>query len=164
MTGMRLEHRPGIAYCALPVDVTMATLAAVVPDAMDDLERYMASRGIQPTGPSLIRYRTVSEHHPFTIEVGWAVEHGPWIDAPFIADTLPAGRYAAASHVGPYSELHAVTSALLEWGTDEGAIFDVIRADNGDHWLSWYELYADDPVEGPDGPEGAVEVCLRVLD
>lgn len=163
MTTMRLEQRPAMAYCALPVDVTMATIAAVVPDAVDDLERYMASRGIQPTGGTLMRYRTVSEEHPFTVEVAWVVEHGPWIEAPFVADAVPAGRYAVAIHDGTYGDLSAVTSELLDWGVQEGVVFDVIRAD-GEHWSSWYELYTTEPVDGPRGPQGRVEVCLRVLD
>jgi AraC family transcriptional regulator len=161
---MRVESRSAVTYCALPVEVTMRTLAAALSPAFEELERYMASRGIQPSGPSLVRYRTVSERAPFVVEVGWVVEESPWIDMPFVADTLPEGRYAVAEHHGPFAQVSAITGELLEWGRSEEMVFDVIHTVEGSDWASWYELYSGDAVYGPHGPAGAVEVCLGVID
>ncbi|MEX0914148.1 MAG: GyrI-like domain-containing protein [Demequina sp.] len=161
---MRVESRPALTYCALPVEVTMSTLTSAMGPAIDELERYMDSRGIQPSGPSLLRYRTVSERAPFIVEVGWVMEETPWIDVPFVADTLPAGRYAVAVHEGPYSQLSATTGELLDWGRAEHMIFDVIHTSEGSEWASWYELYTGVPAYGPDGPAGTVEVCVGVID
>lgn len=158
MASPSLERREALTYCAIPVDVTMGTLAAIVPGAIDQLEQYLGSRGIEPAGPSLIRYRTVSEQAPFTVEVGWVTEPGIWIDAPFVADVLPAGRYATLRHDGPYAELHEATARLHAWADQIAEPYDVTAGPAGELWECWYELYLDDPHVGPQGPQGAVEI------
>lgn len=158
---LRVERRAATTYCAVPIEVTMASIGERVPEAIDDLERYMASRGIEAVGPSLIRYRSVSDEHPFTIEVGWVTREDVWIDAPFVADALPQGDYAVSVHHGPYADLSAATARLLEWGAGAGLDFAAGRVGTGaDAWECWYEFYVSDPVVGPHGPEGAVEICL----
>jgi hypothetical protein len=152
-----------MTYCALPVTVTMESIPARVAGALDDVERYLSSRGIEITGPSLIRYRFVSEVVPFSIEVGWLIDAEIWIDAPFMADVLPEGAYAMLTHEGPYSQLGVDTGTLLAWGEREGVNFDVKRADAGDVWTCWYEVYVDDPVDGPEGLGGPVEICLLTV-
>ncbi|PKQ27039.1 MAG: hypothetical protein CVT64_00900 [Actinobacteria bacterium HGW-Actinobacteria-4] len=171
-----LTRLPALTYVAALVDVTMDSIGERVVEALDELERYMASRGIDPAGPSLIRYRALSEHTPFMIEVGWITAEGLWIDAPYVADVLPEGHYATATHVGPYGALGDSTDELLRWADAEGVTFAVANAPGvpahggdlvigtesapGGEWGCWYELYVTDPVESPAGPWGTVEIRM----
>ena len=158
----RVEHRAAVVYCALPVSVRMDTIGADVPGAYDELETYMSSRGIQPAGPALLRYRTISETAPFVIDVGWVTEEAVWIDSPYVADVLPEGDYVVLTYEGPYADLSAATGRALDWATAQNLKFDAQTQSAGDDWASWYELYETDPVDGPRGPEGTVTICLKV--
>lgn len=165
-----LVNLPALTYVAARLEVTMDSIGERVGETLDELERYMASRGIEPAGPSLIRYRAVSVDAPFVIEVGWVTEEGIWIDAPYAADVLPQGRYVTATHVGPYSGLSASTGETLDWADAEGVRFDVASArssgdgpvtgDAYEAWGCWYELYVTDSVASPAGPAGTVEIRL----
>lgn len=161
MSEPEVVRRAALTYCALPVRVTMDSLASEVPAAVEELERYMASRGIQPSGTSLIRYRTVSSAEPFVIDVGWVTEEDIWIDAPFVADVCPAGTYVELAHQGPFAELTAATARALHWGASHDVQFDT---QPDDAWACWYELYESDPIDGPTGPEGVVRICLKLRD
>jgi hypothetical protein len=155
-----LTTLPALTYVAARVEVTMESIGERVAEAFDELERYMASRGIEPAGPSLIRYRTVSVDTPFVVEAGWVTAEGIWIDAPYVAELLPAGVYATATHVGPYGELGTSTGDLLHWA-DAAAVTFAAGVEPDDHeWGCWYEFYVTDPVEGADGPSGTVEIRM----
>lgn len=160
----RAERREPITYVALPVQVTMADIGERIGGAYDQLDRYLASRGINPSGPSLVRYRVLDMDGSFTIEVGWIIAEGTWIDAPFVADALPAGRYAVGAFDGPYASLEEVTGETMMWADLQNLTFDITPAADGDDWAGRVELYLDDPREGPAGLEGPVEVCLLTLD
>jgi hypothetical protein len=97
---------------------------------------------------------------PFVIEVGWVIPEDTWVDAPFVADGLPGGRYAVASYSGPFADLVEVTTETLIWADLEGLTFDVAPAQGGEYWASRVEFYLDDPPLGPAGLEGSVEVCI----
>ncbi len=161
MTDASIGRRQALTYCALPVRVRMESIAHDVPCALEELERYMASRGIQPAGSSLIRYRSVTNGEPFVIEVGWVTHEDIWIDAPFVADVLPEGTYVTWHHDGPFADLTRATSEALVWGERHGAVYDIHE---GQAWASWYELYESDPRDGSRGPEGAVAICLKILE
>lgn len=138
----------------------METIAERIGTAYEDLNRYMASRGIEPTGPSLIRYRRANFTEPFIIEAGWVVDESVWIEAPFVADVLPPGLYVVGDHFGPYSALAETTRATMQWGDEKAVTYAFEKRSDGDRWDCWYELYVTDPEYGPDGPSGHVQVCL----
>lgn len=159
----RAEHREPVTYVALPVTVTMNDIGERIGAAYNQLDVYLASRGINPTGPSLVRYRRLDMRGPFTIEVGWVIDEGTWIDLPYVADVLPPGRYAVASYDGPYSKLDEVTRETMMWADLNDLNFDVAPGEGGE-WASRVELYLEDPRAGEDGLEGPVEVAILTLD
>lgn len=159
----RAESREPVAYVALPVTVTMQHMGERIGAAYNQLDVYLASRGINPIGPSLVRYRRMDTRGHFTVEVGWVIAEGTWIDLPYVADTLPPGRYAVGSHDGPYANLADVTSETMMWADLQNLDFDVTPGDDGE-WASRVELYLDDPRAGEDGLEGPVEVAILTLD
>lgn len=156
MTDISLERRGALTYAAVVVEVTMGGLAEAIPRAHEDIERYLGSRGIEPAGPSIIRYRTISFDGPFTIEVGWVIEEGQWIEAPYIADLLDEGTYVVARHDGPYSGVGHSTEDAMTWADAHDVRFNVLD----DEWACWYEYYPTEPSMGAEGLQGRVDVCL----
>jgi len=136
----------------------MQTIGERIPAAYEELARYLASRGIEPTGPSVIRYREVDPDGDFVIEVGWEIEEGQRIDAPYFADIMPEGTYAVLTHRGPYTGIGATTRVLMEWGDDAGVRF--AWDDASEAWDCWFEHYLTEPTFGPEGPEGSMDICL----
>ena len=48
----------------------------------------------------------------------------------------------------------------MTWGDARGIDYAFTSAKAHDVWDCWYELYPEQPVEGAQGLEGPVEVCL----
>ena len=160
MSDISFERRGALTYAAVVVEVTMDTLAEAIPVAHEEIERYLGSRGIEPAGPSIIRYRSISFDAPFTIECGWVIEEGQWIESPYIADLLDEGTYVVARHDGPYSGVGHTTEEAMTWGEANDARFNVLVGEAGDEWACWYEYYPTEPAMGPEGLQGRVDVCL----
>lgn len=166
----RAEYREPVTYVALPITVTMHDIGARIGDAHEQLDRYLASRGINPAGPSLVRYRVLDQNRPFLVDVGWVIPENTWIDLPYVADVLPGGRYAVGSFSGPYARLPEVTAETMMWADLEGLEFEVTpnagegasarRGEPSQEWASRVEVYVDEPVVGAAGLEGPVEVCI----
>ncbi len=164
MTEFASEKRPAVTYSAVAVAVTMVSMGAAIADAFAQLETYLGSRGINPTGPPLVRYRAISFDSPFTIEVGWETAEGVVVEAPYVADVLPAGTYVVAHFNGPYSAAGEATQAAIEWAAREGIALDVFHLADSSDWSCWYESYPREPTWGPSGPQGPVDICLLALD
>jgi len=159
----RAERREPVTYVALPVTVTMRDIGERIGAAYDQLNIYLASRGINPTGPGVVRYRRLDMRGPFNIEVGWVIPANTWIDLPYVADALPGGHYAVGAYTGPYTNLAEVTNETMMWADLNNLTFDVDLGTGGD-WTSRVEFYHGDPREVVDGLDGHVEVCILTLD
>jgi AraC family transcriptional regulator len=155
-----LEKRARLPYVAFPMTLTTAELAHHIPEGYRRLDGYLGEIGLEERGPSIIRYTRGSEAGPWDIEVGWVMEVANDVPKPFVAGELPAGRYVVGWHDGPYTRIAATTVATMAWGEANGVKFDVVADRAGDRWACWYELYLTEPMFGPEGPTGAVEVCL----
>ncbi|MDN4476428.1 GyrI-like domain-containing protein [Demequina sp. SYSU T00192] len=157
-----LQHLPARAYVAMPMDVSLAQLPRVVREEFDRVAALLASRGIAPRG-AVIRYVSARPDGTFSIEVGHLVDAADLEGSPIEPDILPEGEYSVARHEGPYSGIGEVTRALMDsWGP-AGVAPASAHTTTGDDYASWYELYLDMPREGPEGPEGAVEICVLTL-
>ncbi|WP_062311418.1 GyrI-like domain-containing protein [Demequina rhizosphaerae] len=154
-----LEHLPARAYVAMPMEVTVEQMPRVVGEEFDRVAALLASRGIAPRG-GVIRYVSARPDATFSIEVGHLVDAADLEGSPIEPDILPAGEYSVARHDGPYAEIGAVTRALMDSWAQEGVAAASAHTTTGEDYACWYELYLDMPREGPDGPEGAVEICV----
>ncbi len=166
MADFRVENRKAVDYIALPVYTSMADLPARVSVAFSELDAYLVQMGIESTGGSLIRYRSVSFDAPFTVEVAYPVASQPRVRDRYVADRLESGTYAVAEQRAPYSTIGELTGELLEWGKKGGLDFAVEQGASAgaESWQCWYENYVDDPVEGRLGLEGTVQVCILLRD
>jgi GyrI-like small molecule binding protein len=98
----RLEERAERPYLAIACRVTDGVPAAVDP-AFPALFGWLRDHAIAPAGPPLIRYLTLDAGgDPLEIEVCAPVAAGTAGDERVRAGVVPAGRYAALLHVGPY--------------------------------------------------------------
>lgn len=155
-----LEQRARLSYVAFPMTLSAAEFTLRIPEGYRRLDGYLGGRGLEDRGPSIIRYRRGSEVGSMDVEVGWVMDAVGAVPAPFVADTFPAGTYVVGWHDGPYARIGETTVATMAWGEANGAEFDVERDPAGDRWACWYELYLAEPMFGPEGPAGVVEVCI----
>ncbi len=164
MVDAGIERRDASRYCALPATIPVTDTARRIREAYQALDVYLGERQIEDRGPSIIRYRRSSERGPLHVEIGWIMDDLAEIDPPFVVDTLPEGTYVVGWHNGSYSRIAESTRELIAWGDEQRVRWSVESSVDGDLWSSWYELYLTEPSFGPEGPMGAVEVCLRILD
>ncbi|GAA2775991.1 MerR family transcriptional regulator [Nonomuraea dietziae] len=114
------------------LDVGRATSACVA--------RLLAARlqhaHLQQAAPRLIGLFPVDLNEPLTVEV--ALES----DAPVTGTTsrlLPGGRFAQATHIGPYDQISLTAHALLSWCAERNhPVHGPLR-----------EVYASDPATTP---------------
>lgn len=81
-----------------------------------------------------------------------------------ISGVLPAGRYAAVTHVGHPSELFEATKALLDWAAGQGLTWDMSPGEPGDRWTSRLEIYLSDHREEPDMGKWVTQLAFRLAD
>lgn len=162
MAEFGVERREAVDYIALPVHTTLAGLSARVGEAFAELDVYLDQRGAEITGAGLIRYRSVTVDAPFTVEVAHAVTNVPRVRDRYRIGRLEAGLYAVAEQRGPYAWIGGLTQELMQWGDAQGLDFAMTlgHGERPDEWECWYERYPESPVEGPQGLEGMVQVCV----
>ena len=131
-----INSRPAQPYLGIRRPVTDG-VPAVVDVAFPALIGWLGEQGIQPSGPPFIRVReTDDQGEPLELDVAVPAAGDATGDGDVIADALPAGRYAAAVHVGPYrSETHAdladARKELLAWVAEQ----DQTVLEGADHLL-----------------------------
>jgi len=161
----RIEHRPAQPYLAIAGSVTMRNIPAIA-DRLPEVFEFLAERGIEPAGPPFFRYHVIDMDRELEIEVGVPVTAGDAGAAAgdVRAGTLPAGRYATVSHVGPFDELVGATADLLAWAEKEGLRWDKVDTPAGERWGSRLEIYHTDPREEPDPAKYVTDLAFRLAD
>src|SRR5277367_2938975 len=105
---VQIQRREAQSYAALPMQVTMGTLAGAVDQAFPELFGWLARHAIAPAGPPFIRYLVIDMAAGLQIEMGVPVataivggasdgdsSDGDRGDGGRITPgVLPAGRYA----------------------------------------------------------------------
>ncbi len=160
MVNIGVENRPALHYAALPLSVSFANLPLRVSEAFDALGGYFATRGIEPVGPALIRYRTKHVERPFNIEVGWAVAPDAWIEAPYVLSTIPGGKYVTARQEGDFRDLAKLEEDMVRWAAAQSVELDVTEERTGAVWGANIELHPEGQADPLSNPRGFVELCL----
>ncbi len=96
------------------------------------------------------------------IELGFPVVSALSSDDRISTGVLPAGRYASLVYTGPYDGLVEANAALLDWGAEQGLMWDSWAAENGDRFGARLESYLTDPSTEPDPAKWDTEVAIRV--
>ena len=160
----RVETRPDQPYAAIPAEVSMDGFGEILGPMWGEVFGWLGSRGIEPAGPPLIRYKVIDMERTMQIEVGVPVAAPIDGDDRVIGGVLPAGRYAVLSHFGDYSGLVEANGALLDWVAAEGESVDQRPTGGGDAFGGRVEFYPTDPEEEPDPSKWQTDVAFRLAD
>jgi effector-binding domain-containing protein len=159
----RIVERAAQPYVAVSGLVTMQTVGAVA-DRIPEVFGWLGARGIEPAGAPFLRYRLIDMERQLEVEAGVPVVATAAGDGEVVAGMLPAGRYAALTHVGSFDGLVAATAALLDWAAQQGLAWDVTDTPEGQRWGCRLEVYETDPAEQPDMSKWETQLLFRLAD
>jgi effector-binding domain-containing protein len=158
-----IVERDAQPYVAIRTSVTMDGLASVA-HRIPDVFAWLGSRGIEPADPPFFKYDVIDMAGLLIVEVGVPVVGPVTGEGEIIAGTLPAGRYATVTHVGPPATLVDATGDLLEWAGQQGLAFDVYPSPDGEVWGCRLESYLTDPAVEPDTNKWETALYFRLAD
>ena len=159
----QITRREAQPYAGISASVPMAALGSVA-DRIPQVFGWLGARGIAPAGPPFFRYNVIDMERELQVEVGVPVASAVPGDGTVSAGTMPAGRYAVATHTGAPDTLAAATGELLDWANARGLAFDVTKQADGEHWGCRIESYLTDPSEQPDVTKWQTELAFRLAD
>ena len=144
-----LEDRPAESYIAIPVTVTMQTLAAAIDRGFPELFGWLASHQLPPAGAPFVRYLRIDMETELEIELAVPIAASTLsaADGRVRASELPAGRYVVLVHVGSYDGLIDANATLQDWPEERGLRW---RKEHGTTWGGRVERYLTDPAAEPD--------------
>ena len=161
---VQIQRRGAQSYAALPMQVTMDTLAGAVDQAFPELFGWLARHAIAPAGPPFIRYLVIDMAAGLQIEMGVPVATAIGGDGRIRPGVLPAGRYAVLRHTGPYDGLVAGNAALQRWAEEHGITFDSWDTPEGTAWRARAEHYLTNPAAEPDPSKWEVDVAYLITE
>ncbi len=164
-----IAERPSQPYVALRAGCDLSSIGRDLPPLMSVLARWLAERGLAPSGPPFWKYdvlaATTSESGAscdMVVEVGWPVEAPVPAEGDVVGGTLPGGSYATLRHQGHPAELYGATGYLLAWADREGVAWDKRDVGASEHWGARLEVYLSDPTTEPDMSCWETELAFRV--
>ncbi|GAB2915760.1 GyrI-like domain-containing protein [Nonomuraea fastidiosa] len=156
---VELPDRP---YVGVRGTVTMSTIPAIA-DRIGEIVGWLAGRGLAPAGAPFLRYESFEpDGDGMVLQAGVPVAEPVDVEGDYFAGVLPAGRYATATHRGPFDGLAGATGALLAWGAEQGVTWDVTERDGAEHWGCRLELYNTDPRTEPDPAGWLTDLQIRL--
>jgi effector-binding domain-containing protein len=158
----QIQERAAQHYAAIPMTVPMDGLSSAVDSAFPELFGWLASQGIPPAGPPLIRYLVIDMAGELRIELAVPVAAPVTASGRIQPGTLPEGRYAVLRHTGPYDGLIASNAALQRWAQAHGIEFDTWDTAQGSAWRSRAEHYLTDPSQEPDPGKWETDVAFLI--
>jgi effector-binding domain-containing protein len=158
----QIQERTAQHYAAIPMTVPMDGLSSAVDSAFPELFGWLASQGIPPAGPPLIRYLVIDMAGELRIELAVPVAAPVTGSGRIQPGTLPEGRYAVLRHTGPYDGLIASNAALQRWAQEHGIEFDTWDTAQGSAWRSRAEHYLTDPSQEPDPGKWETDVAFLI--
>jgi effector-binding domain-containing protein len=152
-------ERSAQPFVAIGAEVTMGQLPGLA-DRLGEVFGWLAERGLTPAGPPFFRYQIIDMERQLRVQAGVPVPAAVSGDDRVTAGVLPAGRYATATHVGPYDGLIEANSDLLQWAKEQGLEWDCLDAEDGEHWGCRLEIYLTDPAQEPDPAKWATQLAF----
>lgn len=153
----RIEQRDAMPYAAIPLTVTMNTLASAVDQGFPELFSWLSARSLAPAGAPFIRYLTVDMDGEMTIELAVpVVGQAPPGDERVRPGMLPAGRYVTLMHAGPYDGLVQANATVQSWAREQGLRWAM---DTDSTWRGRIETYLTDPSQQPDPSQWQTEIA-----
>jgi effector-binding domain-containing protein len=167
ITEPKLENRSDQHYVAIRTQVTMQELGTgVIPQLHSEVFAWLGKQGVAPSGAPFMRYLVINMMEKLDIELGWPVARALSGTDRMDAGVLPAGRYASLVYIGPYEGdgLIKANAALLDWGAEQGIVWDRWQDEHGDGFGARLESSLKDPGNEPDPAKWETEVAIRLAD
>lgn len=163
-----MSHEPEIQtraaqhYVAIPVSVSMNSLAAAIDESFPPLFGWLVGQGLVPGGPPFVRYLIIDMAGELRVDLGVPVAAPIAASGRVQPGTLPAGRYVVLRHTGPYDRLVASNAALQRWARERGIEFDTKETADGSVWRGRAEHYLTDPRQEPDPAKWETDVAYLI--
>ncbi len=166
ITEPRVDDRAEQPSVGIRTPVTMPELPTIIPQLHSEVYGWLKQQGIPPSGAPFIRYHVINMPGKLDIELGVPVATPVSGKGRVSGGTLPAGRYASLTYIGPYEGdgLMKANGALLDWMKQQGLAQDRFDDPSGDGFVARYETYITDPGNEPDPSKWQTEVAIRLAD
>ncbi len=163
ITTPALEHRQEQRYAAVRMAVPIPFGSYLGP-AWKQVNQWLEEKGVESTGPAIIRYLTTDMSKQLDIEVGFTIEQELPGDGKVITDLLPEGEYATLLYTGPYKGkgVYKATVALLEWAKENQIEWDTSVKNDAEWWNGRVEFYLSDPDKETDTKKYRTELAFLV--
>jgi effector-binding domain-containing protein len=168
MTDPQIEQRPNQPYLGIAGHITDG-VPAFVDKAFPELYRWLGERGVEPSGPPLIRFRELDhDGEPLEIEAAVPVEAEAKGDERIHLGSLPAGRYLTLIHRGPYRsdsmpDLATSRAQLIAFAAEQGIVYSRATG-HGTTLPCALERYLVGPPGESDFTKWETEFAYLVLD
>jgi effector-binding domain-containing protein len=163
MTEPKVEERAEQPYMGIRTQVPMRELKIAIPQLLDEVFAWLAKQGVEPAGAPFTRYHVIDMKNKLDVEMGVPVASALSGDGRVSAGVLPAGRYAALVYTGVENGIKG-NAALLEWGAQQGLVWDQWEEQNGDAFGGRYETFLTNPDDEPNPAKWETEVAIRLAD
>jgi effector-binding domain-containing protein len=164
ITEPKLDDRTEQPYMGIRTLVPMEEMGSgLIPRLHGEVMGYLKKHGVAPAGAPFLRFHVINMPGKMDIELGWPVASALPGDGRVAAGALPAGRYASLVYTGIMNGIPA-NKALLDWGAEQGLVWDTYVSDHGDGFGARYESYLTDPADEPDMAKWETEVAIRLAD
>ena len=164
ITEPKLEDRKELPYMGIRTQVPMEQMGSgLIPRLHGEVMAWLKQHGVEPAGAPLLRFHVINMPGKMDIELGWPVASVLPGNGRVSAGAIPAGRYASLIYTGIMNGI-AGNKALLDWGAEQGLVWDTYASDHGDGFGARYESYLTDPADEPDMAKWETEVAIRLAD
>lgn len=165
VTEPKIKHRNKQKYVAIRLAVPIPFGKYLQP-AWSEVQAWLRSKGVENSGPTIIRYLTTDMSNKLDIDVGFAVEKALKGDDRIIADVIPAGTYATLLYTGPYrgNGVYKANVALVEWAKKNKVKWSVQKKKGVEWWDGRIEWYLSDPAIEKDPKKYKTELTFMIAD
>jgi hypothetical protein len=98
---------------------------------LPEVRNFMEEQGVPFTGPSFLRYNTISSTGEMDIEFGHFTDKLYSGSGPVRAGILPAGSFMSLTWIGHYNKLSDVDAMLMGWAEKKGVKWDCALTEAG---------------------------------
>ena len=155
----RIDERPAQPYMGIRVQTPFKGMFQVVDKLHKRLFNWAKIKGLEPAGPTFLRYHVIDMQGPMDIEVGFPVAAPLPDEGPVRAGELPGGRYASLVFIG---HGYIGNKTLIGWGADHGIQWDRWDDPKGDAFRSRREAFLTDPRMEHRKTKWEVEVAIKI--
>jgi effector-binding domain-containing protein len=157
----RIDERLAQPYMGIRVQTPFKGMFQVADKLLKQLFTWAKSKGIEPAGPTFLRFYVVAMDGIMDIEVGLPVTAPLPDEGDIKASFLPAGRYASLVFVG---NGYIGNKTLIEWAAVNGIQWDHWEDPHGDAFRCRTEAYLTDPRHEHRKTKWEVEVAMKIAE